>query len=322
MWSETVVLGSNLVSDVAAASFIPHSPYSPQLASWLKCSADFYGEIEAQHASAGVVLRTGIEFRESSQRPWFEDCIRDLEQCSSLASLGIQRTEKEAFKPNGGWKYTTFLIEPRFFIPWLRLQLESLGVTFKHAKITDWSDISADYDVIVNCTAIGARILEKDEETRGVGGQILVARFTGLNYWIRDKSDSKGISYIYPQRNTVVLGGTSSNELRKDENTLKEEILKGCVVLDPNVSKLPLIGVNGHYRPYRPSFRLEIDNTRSKSATGAILIHNYGHGGEGYCFGPGCAEHVVELVSKSLNMDLQNQAKTPLVKLQRMKTKL
>lgn len=271
---------------------------------------------------AGVKWKKGIEFRESPQRPWFEDCVRNMQPCNDLTSLGITQS-KEKTKRQNGWRYETFLVEPRFFIPWLRLQLEALNVSFKQAKITSWSDISSNYDVIINCTALGARILEKDESTKGVGGQIVVSRFTGLDYWIRDKSSSSGISYIYPQRNTVVLGGTSSTELRSDETKLKTEIVENCISLDPNVASFPLIGVNGHYRPYRPNFRIELDSKSSAEASnGAILIHNYGYGGEGYCFGPGCATHVLSLVNLALNRSSDSYEKKPLVKLQKMKAKL
>lgn len=323
MWSEEIVIGSNLVSDVAAASFIPHSAHTPQLLSWLKASSAFYTEVEKSQPMAGVKWKKGIEFRESPQRPWFEDCVRSMEPCNDLRSLGIIEGGEKASKRYNGWKYETFLIEPRFFIPWLRSQLEALNVSFKQAKITSWDDISSKYDVIVNCTALGARILEKDESIKGVGGQIIVSRFTGLDCWVRDKSSSASIAYIYPQRNTVVLGGTSSTELRTDEAKLKSEILDGCVALDSSVASYPLLGVNGHYRPYRPTLRLEIDSKSStETSKGAILIHNYGYGGEGYCFGPGCATHVLSLVDEALKRSSATYVQKPLAKLQTAKAKL
>lgn len=240
-----------------------------------------------------------------------------------MESIGVVNGANLSSSRTGGWKYTTYLIEPRFFIPWLRLQLEALSVTFKQSKVTSWDSIMDDYTVIVNCTGIGSRMLENDEKVSAVGGQILVARHSGLNYWIRDKSSPHRISYIYPQRNTVVLGGTSSKELRKDEEKLKTEILEGCLLLDPAVSSYTLIGLNGHYRPYRSEFRIETDLSRLNSAGRAILIHNYGHGGEGYCFAPGTATHVLKLTNKLLGRKDSECNLTPLVILKRpMKTKL
>lgn len=265
-------------------------------------SSRFYGQLSP---SCGVVLQEGLELSEAGKRPWFLECVFDKGPFSSdtdSQATGITKSfAGDAKKEAKGWKYATYMIEPRFFLPWLRAQLELLGVSFLEQKIEDMGSLSGIYDIIVNCTGFGARRVAKDDSVEERGGQILVLRHSGLNTWIRDKSDSKTIAYVYPQRNTVIVGGTKQIEVGKSEEMIKAELFEKGVRLLPSISNYPLISLNEGQRPYRPSFRVEKDEEFSINSKKATLIHNYGQGGEGYCFGPGCAIHVRKLVDSILN---------------------
>lgn len=305
LWSEEVVLGSNIVSDVAAASFIPHSDESEQLREWLSYSSALYGQINAHFDEAGVALRKGREMTGSAKRPWFSECVFDVEPCSGLndaqAPCASLLQGESARKETLGWKYATWMVEPRFFLPWLRVQLESLGVRFYEQKVEDVASISDNFDIIVNCTGFGSRKMVNDDSVEERGGQILVLRHSGLNEWVRDKSDASTIAYVYPQRNTVVVGGTKQMDPGKSETALKSELFEKGLRLLPSIAQYPPIALNGGYRPFRPSFRVEVDHEWSRTSKRAKLVHNYGHGGEGYCFGPGCARRVRLLVDQLLN---------------------
>jgi len=327
LWSNTIVLGSSLVSDVAAASFIPHSAPTPKLREMLKYSSDFYGDLCRRSPEAGVVLKKGREFVDPPRAkvlPWYSDCVFDVSPCvpasDALASstsdpLTVLPSDKQA-----GWRFTTFLIEPRFLIPWLRLQLEHFGVTFEKRKVTSLSDLSS-FDIVVNCTGLGARTLANDVSVRPVSGQVLLLRFSGLNEWVRDTSTPGSIGYVYPQRNTVVVGGTKVGEVRNDVDILSEELKTKCSQLMPSVAASPSVGINGGYRPLRSTFRLEIDESSLHQSP--KVVHNYGHGGEGFCFSPGCAREVVRLVDSLLGrqcgVDYEVQALKRVSKIPRSK---
>ena len=246
------------------------------------------------------MVRKGREFVDASRaisEPWYADCVFNIERCTSssdaspsqlLDPLVILPSDKKA-----GWKFSTFLIEPRFLIPWLRVQLEHFGVIFEKRRIESPSDLLG-CDIVVYCVGLGARTVAKDETVRPVSGQVLMLRFAGLDQWVRDTTSSTSIGYVYPQRNTVVVGGTKIGEARTDLEALEGELKTRGSLLMPLIASAPSLGINGSYRPLRSTFRLEIDAS-SLNQTPKV-IHNYGHGGEGYCFAPGCAHEVLRLV--------------------------
>lgn len=246
------------------------------------------------------MLREGREFVDlarATSEPWYADCVFDVQPCTPIsdASLSLPLDSPLVLpkdKP-AGWSFKTYLIEPRFLIPWLRVQLEHFGVTFEKKKITTTSDLSS-FDIVILCVGLGARMVANDDSVRPVSGQVLMLRFSGLNQWVRDTSSSSTIGYVYPQRNTVVVGGTKAGEARTDLETLGAELKARGSLLLPSISSAPSIGINGGYRPVRPVFRLEVE--ASSPDQRPTVIYNYGHGGEGYCFAPGCAREVLALV--------------------------
>jgi hypothetical protein len=53
--------------------------------------------------------------------------------------------------------------EPRRYMPWLETELLAAGGRFVRQRITDvQKELAADYDLVVNCTGLGARELMGD----------------------------------------------------------------------------------------------------------------------------------------------------------------
>jgi glycine/D-amino acid oxidase-like deaminating enzyme len=328
LWDEEIILGSNLVSDVAAASFIPHSKDSPRAREWISTSSRFYADICNYHPEAGVVLRKGKEYvspAHSHTQPWYSDYVFNMRFSAGVPS------DPHALSSTASWHFETFLIEPRFFIPWLRLQLEALGVTFQKQFVESFSELSS-YDVVVNCTGLGARKLAKDESMEEVAGQVLLLKqpCPSSNEWIRDTSQDGSIAYVYPQRNTVVVGGTKARELSKDAGKLESNLRANCARFGlTELANAPSIGLNGGHRPGRREARVEIDSAcldespgEHKPSKRPIVIHNYGHSGEGYCLAPGCAVYVVSLLNSIAGRTRDEIEPKPLARLQSQETSL
>jgi hypothetical protein len=321
--SQEVVLGSNLVSDVAAASFIPHSEETPLLRELLMFSSQFYQELSKNHHETGVEIRKGREFvteARGKKKPWYTECVFNMTPCIPLPAGNDTVTQDPVvYLPQdklAGWSFETFLIEPRFFIPWLRRQLEELHVTFEKKLVRNLS-VLTNYDIVVNATGLGAKELACDATVNPIIGQILLLRYSGLDQWVRDTSIDGQIGYVYPQRNTVVVGGTKATEPRKDVDNLTLELKTKGAKLQTLISNAPVIGINCGYRPGRGAFRVEIDSLsleqRHKSGSKSpIVIHNYGHSGEGYCFAPGCANHTVKLVIGLREKEFSSSSEAPL----------
>ena len=64
-------------------------------------------------------------------------------------------------------------------------------------------------------------------------------------------------------------------------------------MLWPELDRSKIVGKAVGLRPSRSEVRLEVDRS-----DGRMVIHNYGHGGAGVTLSWGCADEVVDLVSR------------------------
>jgi D-amino-acid oxidase len=102
-----------------------------------------------------------------------------------------------------------------------------------------------------------------------------------------------------PRSDAYVLGGTA--EAGEEDTTpdlaVAAAIIARCAVVDPEVANLPVLSHAVGLRPGRPTVRLEAERPQP----GALLVHNYGHGGAGITLSWGCAEDAVRLVLEGEN---------------------
>lgn len=65
------------------------------------------------------------------------------------------------------------LTECRIFLPWAAKKLELMGGHIEQTKINSFSEISERFNVVVNCTGLGAKKLCNDYKLVPIRGQIL-----------------------------------------------------------------------------------------------------------------------------------------------------
>lgn len=188
--------------------------------------------------------------------------------------------------------YETYvpLIETQIFLPWLYKQVQSKGATLKEQQVFDLYSLSIEYDVIINCSALGARELCNDKEVIPVRGQVVLAE-PGFPDFIF--LDNQTPAYVVPRKDATIIGGTYEENVY-DEKTEQEgldDILRRAYSVLPGLDKRKIIGNWAGLRPYRATVRLEREE-------GTNIIHNYGHGGSGYTLAFGCAEDVVKMVEE------------------------
>ena len=114
-------------------------------------------------------------------------------------------------------------------------------------------------------------------------------------FFVGEAEDPDDLIYIFPHRDTVVLGGT-------------EQPGNWSVKPDPGDRRADRARLHGHrarlagaeaiahrvgLRPVRPSVRLEAE----KLEGGRRLLHNYGHGGAGITLSWGCALDIRDAVA-------------------------
>eukprot|EP01132_Coremiostelium_polycephalum_P005043 gene5043-6274_t len=189
-----------------------------------------------------------------------------------------------------------FIMDTDIYMDYLVSQFKSLGGSIDQREVTDIREPFVLYDIVVNCTGIGARELVKDRHVYPSRGQIVVINNTS------DRSilDEDGhIAYIIPRITNTVLGGTDQHHDYNLKPTQKdtEDIFRKVQMISPKYSKrkVEILDVKVGLRPARYEIRLENEFMEGGRK---LLVHNYGHGGSGFTVSWGCAMETLSLIEK------------------------
>lgn len=72
-----------------------------------------------------------------------------------------------------GWMFLTYACEPVRLLPWLAKQFLEAGGKLRKRKIYALHELIDDgYDLIINCSGIGARLLAGDSTVAPIRGQV------------------------------------------------------------------------------------------------------------------------------------------------------
>jgi len=274
----------NITSNRAAAFWFPyHIRNDKRGIGWCLSSLNFYKShcsietgISMQKLVKAVKANTGDEDTWLDFMP--QGSVKILQD--SEAPAGYDKAY-EAYVP---------LIETQIFLPWLYKQVERKGATLKQQQVFELHDLSIEYDLIINCAALGSRELCNDKTIIPVRGQVVLLEpgFPGHIFL-----DNQTPAYIVPRKDATIVGGTYEEnvfEERTEQESLND-ILKRAYSVFPGLDKRKIIGSWAGLRPFRPEVRVELEEDTN-------IIHNYGHGGSGYTLAFGCAEEVVKLAEK------------------------
>lgn len=177
-------------------------------------------------------------------------------------------------------------------------RLKANGVQMYTRKVADLWELHSEYNIIVNCSGIGAHQLVGDEKLLPVRGQVLKVHAPWVKNFIRD---GDGLTYIYPGIHSVTLGGTREKEkwsLSPDPDTTKD-IFDRCCSLEPSLWGAQDIEVKVGLRPSRWCVRLE-RQVLSRGGVKLPVVHNYGHGAGGFSVHRGTAKEAARLVGECI----------------------
>ena len=156
-------------------------------------------------------------------------------------------------------------------------------------------NVDNQFELVTNCTGIGARELAQDFDLEPHRGQVaIVPTIEGLSCAI--VCDDAPLMYAIPRTNDCVFGGTNeiSDNLAADPATTSQIVAECTRTLD--IDKPPVLVERVGLRPFRKSgVRLE----RDRLPDGRTVIHNYGHGGAGFTLSWGCAREVLDMAVSS-----------------------
>ncbi|CAD7087070.1 unnamed protein product [Hermetia illucens] len=263
---------------------------------WSKGMHDFLHELwlTDKAGEAGVCLVPCIRATTdlNGLKPYWDDVVFGF---SKFTQQEVDRLNKEQNKDyKEACRFVTFTSEPMKLLPYLTKRFESSGGIVTQRKVSSLAELVKDsqFDVIINCTGLGAKEFVPDDSMHAIRGQVIRVAAPWVYCVLLDDSDDG--NYIIPNVDTVVLGGTHQVN---DYNTTPDAgdrklILNGCRQLMPGIVCGREIREMVGLRPGRSSVRLEIEPT----ANGKLVIHNYGHGGSGVTLAWGCAVDVLDLL--------------------------
>ena len=235
--------------------------------------------------------------------PWYTELHPEFRALSSeeIAHYNLPS------RLNTVWKYNCFCLEVSEYLRYLSGRFRDNGGGMIQRKINNLSELSDDYDIIINCTGLGARELVGDLSVYPVRGQLIKVQGPKIQAVFLNREPQDGnLAYVIPHNGHIILGGTCEkhNWSTEMDPSQTESIYRKCVELCPQLEGCKVIGGWACLRPARDTVRLEVDREFNGPS---LLIHNYGHGGKGFCLSWGCAIDVVELVNNHLQLNLTSK---------------
>ncbi|CAK4071372.1 unnamed protein product [Aphanomyces euteiches] len=276
---------------------------------WLRGLIEHYGtDVVGCKRTPGMELQdTPIE-----SHPYWAHSVEDFRLLTPEEAL-----KHAPYTKKYGCVFTSIMIHPGVLMDWITKQIQARGGTFERRHVSSLNDLDA--DIIVNCTGKTRNsILHPDEFDQGVNagklvndanvypvrGQVIKVINPAITRFITVESHGQ-YTYILPRHNgEVTLGGTAQPHNWSTENDQDDvkQIMERCIALMPEVKDSKVLFAKAGLRPTTTTgTRVELDAKRT--ATGAWIVHNYGHGGSGHTIHRGCASDVVQII-RSLHAKL------------------
>jgi len=250
-----------------------------------------------ENASVEITLQQGYIFLDTQlPDPWYKNIVFGFRH----VNLDSEEAKLIHVPPNTVdiWSFSTYSLETTTYLHWLQKKIQELGGKVKQEKVRDLNELGPYYDIIINCTGLGSRELLKDDTLHPLQGQVVVVKAPWIRQWVFDLREGY-FTYIIPRIKDVVLGGTAEIDEWSENPSVRvrEEIILKCQEFLPSLSKADIVGEWTGLRPLRDTVRLET----SKGPSGSLLVHCYGHGGQGVVFSWGCALDIGDMVAEKIH---------------------
>ena len=318
-------LSENIVSYVAAGFFFPDPLLIPDPKlnlKWAQRTYDHFRRLADDssdknagvHVIPGYCLHSyGVQKQTKLSKHSFDHWMQQI--TGVLRPLSEEELKQRflSHQFQRGAEYETVVANPFLYLPYLKNRfLQSGKIIERHISfesIDDWNFLTKQFDLVINCSGMGAVRLLDDHLMCPIRGQTISVHCPEIDRFYKfDRF------YVLPQRTTgrVVLGGIkqfNNGDTRVcayDRQAIWENctrllpVLENCSAEDRRDS----VGL----RPFRtqlcvnvtqvtPSFPRAVKGRQHARLT---LINNYGFGGNGYTYSYGVAEHVGQLVVEEL----------------------
>jgi D-amino-acid oxidase len=280
-------IGQHTTSAAAAAVWFPYDAEpADKVISWALQTYSVLADLAREDSRSGVSM---IELRQFSRAGDIQipDWARSLG--ASAISTGVEK-----FLPvfSSGYTITVPLTDTTIYLDYLALRFVKAGGRINaNIHLEKLEEIDPKFDLVINCTGVGARALVPDTDLEPHRGQVvIVPRIDNLTCAV--VCDDPPLTYAIPRTNDCVFGGTNEiSDSRDPDSAVTSGILSECSRA-LNISAPKILAERVGLRPFRKSgVRLEPGRLHD----GRAVIHNYGHGGSGFTLSWGCARQVLDL---------------------------
>ena len=248
------------------------------------------------HYENGIIIVPVYKYyKDKHPVPWYTDIIFDFKELSKMEAKAL---DLPYHRFNTIWSFSTFLIKTPIYLSMLMDKFRKNGGLIKKRKLSSLDEV-ASYDIIINCTGLGARELVRDPLIYPVRGQLVIVKAPNVKtvYYNREL-DLSNVAYVMPHKDVVILGGTAEpdNWSTTPDPKTAQEIYQKCLEIAPDLKDAEIVGGWACLRPVRERVRLEVEDPSASP----LVIHNYGHGGSGIILSWGCALDTLQLVQQCL----------------------
>lgn len=263
----------------------------PRIERWTNEGFDAFAAL-ADDTATGVVMRRIFQLKTERNEPWFAGSFSGFRHAEAH-EISDQYADAHVLD-------RAPVIDPVVYLQWLREQVLSLGVLFQTREVRSFSECPEEFDVIVNCTGLGARKLANDEKVFPDRIQVVTIRATGLaDVFIDDEGPNQRACAV-PHGDYIKLGAVfdGKHESTEVDDALTADILALCNRMVPGLNARldDVLSVVRALRPEREGWLPRVEN--ESLSDGRTVIHNYGHDGMGYILSYGIAKDIAKAVAE------------------------
>jgi len=219
----------------------------------------------------------------------------------STTTRGFRRLTAEELREwptfRTGINSSTFIIENRFYLPYLMEQLtRSEHVSVEQKSVKELSELNDDFDLLVNCSGLGAAQLVGDTNMVPIRGQVFRVAAPWIKYAV---TDAGGTTYVYPNSGSIVVGGVrqEGNYSKVVSRADSEDIWRRAHEMVPSLAGCRVLSEWVGLRPGRlGGVRNELE-----MIDGHPVVHNYGHAGSGVALSWGTAMSAARLAKQAVS---------------------
>lgn len=239
-------------------------------------------ELLANVSNSGVTLKPVFDLKTTIEEPWYANRLQCFHATDEITSSyrDVHVIEQAP------------VIDPTLYLPWLQSQVAAKGGCFVQRQVDNLFDCPNEFDVIINCTSLGARQLCNDKDLCPLMLQYVTIKNRDFDRVVMDSDGPNQLAHIVPHADRIIIGTTydeGSESMTVDE-TMTTGIIRRCSRIAPGftVSPSDIVSVKRCVRPKRSGIRVEPEQL----SDGRWVIHNYGGDGKTFIVSHGVADEI------------------------------